>query len=243
MEDDTTKQSVLQQAIAEAEAKLQRLQAKIENKDTEISNKTKVVAQLDHDIQLMARQRRNRKKQTQNGPPQLPARQQPQASENCSTAQDRPGSQQAQSAPVRQWSIPGPHQAPPRAPLGASVPLNLAWTHNQGGGIRGWGRTKLQAQQLQETSTTPVVAAGAVAPRALVQKWQGKKLRLFSYGETKSAPVPDFFAPEEDTAPQHVEKVEQKGFWDETGAFIEKGSKDDEDKVQEQGESDYESDW
>ncbi|KAI5779402.1 hypothetical protein EDC01DRAFT_780274 [Geopyxis carbonaria] len=37
--------------IAAAEARLQRLQAEIEEKDTEISNKTKVLAQLDQDIQ------------------------------------------------------------------------------------------------------------------------------------------------------------------------------------------------
>ncbi|KAI5791232.1 hypothetical protein EDC01DRAFT_630746 [Geopyxis carbonaria] len=53
MKDDATQLSVLQQATAEAEAKLQRIQAEIEMRNTEINNKNKVLAQLDHDIQLI----------------------------------------------------------------------------------------------------------------------------------------------------------------------------------------------
>ncbi|KAI5791059.1 hypothetical protein EDC01DRAFT_728578 [Geopyxis carbonaria] len=186
----------------------------------------------------MPRKRNNNKrKNNANGPQPLPVQQVPHATPKAPLVVYLPAQRQAVLQNLGAgWVNPSGQQEIPRAPYGANSVAGLAWSHNGGTGFKGWGRPK------QRTEAAP--AGGPVAhqkPQAaepcwtigdstgtrpvLLQKWEGKKLKLYAYGNTLAPRLPDFFKDEE---PQQDDEEADGG--KNTDAAKET-------------ESDYESDW
>ncbi|KAI5778752.1 hypothetical protein EDC01DRAFT_783729 [Geopyxis carbonaria] len=186
---------------------------------------------------------RKRSKKNKNNPLPKPVWPRPSALPNPA-AFDLPQAQHAAAANVRSVAPPpAPPPALPRAPPGASMPTNLAWTHNNGAGMRGWGRTKTASKTNQNgpDSARPVATSSAFGRPPLVQRWQGRRLALFCCGESRSAPVPDFFEKDETMLPEA--EVAAKGYWDDTGAFVEKETGGGSVEAVEDQEEEYESEW